>query len=322
MQLPFSLRRAVERELTEQSSVRVAKAAAELSSRYRAPDAVGAFISTAAHRAGYLSTRLPATYAAARAALSEVRRRLPSVEVTDLLDLGAGPGTALWAAANVFPGLTRATLIERDRELIEIGRRLVSDAEHEAVALAEWRALDLRAVDEFEPHDLVVASYAFGELDAEARAKVIGAAWRAARRALIIIEPGTRRGFGHVREARSQLIALGAEIVAPCPPLAQCPMGAGDWCHFAVRVERTTLHRRAKTGTLGYEDEKYSYVAASKSPAETKAARIIRRPQHRAGHLHLDLCTESGLRRVTLSKKDKEAYKRARKAAWGDRWED
>ena len=95
---------------------------------------------------------------------------------------------------------------------------------------------------------------------------------------------------------------------------------AGDWCHFAVRLERSAAHRRLKQGALGYEDEKFSYLVAGRAPVELPAARIVRHPLVRPGHIQLTLCTVRGLEQSTVTKSEKEAYRRARRAEWGSPW--
>ncbi|CAM5684570.1 rRNA methyltransferase OS=Streptomyces rimosus subsp. rimosus (strain ATCC / DSM 40260 / JCM 4667 / NRRL 2234) OX=1265868 GN=SRIM_011480 PE=4 SV=1 [Streptomyces rimosus subsp. rimosus] len=96
---------------------------------------------------------------------------------------------------------------------------------------------------------------------------------------------------------------------------------------MSARVARSSLHRQVKGGSLPYEDEKFSYVAAVRpeladgSPAGAPTARIVRRPQLRKGQVLLDLCTEQGLRRDTVTKRHGERYKAARDAEWGDAWE-
>jgi len=60
-------------------------------------------------------------------------------------------------------------------------------------------------------------------------------------------------------------------------------MAGTDWCHMAARVERTSLHRRLKGAELPYEDEKFSYVIATRTPVDRAAARIIRRPDVQKG---------------------------------------
>jgi ribosomal protein RSM22 (predicted rRNA methylase) len=265
---------------------------------------------------------LPATFAAIKAVLLEIRERLPGVEIKRLLDLGAGPGSVMWAAAEVFGELERVTLIERDDELIALGKRLARRSSHEAVASAEWLRGDLRSELKAAPHDLVVISYALGELDSSIVKRVIGGCWSASERLAVVIEPGTPRGFSKILAAREEMIALGASIVAPCPHESACPLAEGDWCHFSERVERTSYHRRAKLAAMGYEDEKFSYVVGGRVTCAACQARIIRRPRKLKGHVNLELCARAGLQRLTVSRKRAEAYKRARKAAWGSAWSD
>ena len=40
------------------------------------------------------------------------------------LDLGAGPGTASWAAAKLFPSLEKIVLWEKSEEMVKLGRSL------------------------------------------------------------------------------------------------------------------------------------------------------------------------------------------------------
>jgi ribosomal protein RSM22 (predicted rRNA methylase) len=134
----------------------------------------------------------------------------------------------------------------------------------------------------------------------------------------VLIEPGTPSGFSLIREVRGDLLAAGAHMVAPCPMATACPIADPDWCHFAARVERSSLHRRVKGGTLGHEDEKFSYVALARHAVDLPIARIVRHPQHRPGLIEIETCTADGLRSGRISKRDRERFRAARKAAWGD----
>jgi ribosomal protein RSM22 (predicted rRNA methylase) len=121
-------------------------------------------------------------------------------------------------------------------------------------------------------------------------------------------------------------MAAGYVIAAPCPHQLSCPLDvAGDWCHFGARLPRSALHRQVKGADLSYEDEKFSYVAAVRPDAglpELPAGRVVRRPQQRKGLVTLDLCARDGSSGHELVSKSKgEAYRRARKASWGDRWD-
>jgi ribosomal protein RSM22 (predicted rRNA methylase) len=96
---------------------------------------------------------------------------------------------------------------------------------------------------------------------------------------------------------------------------------AGDWCHFSQRVQRTAEHRQLKGGSLGYEDEKFSYLVASRMAFTPAKSRIVRHPRKHTGFLHLNLCTPAGLETRTVTKSQKPAYKFARQAEWGDAWD-
>lgn len=322
MQLPPVLRDAIAAEVQDMPQHPLVKAAAELSERYRtAEHAWPPPLMSDLHRLAYLITRFPATYAAAHAVLTEVQQCGLEVSVQSLLDLGAGPGAVAWAGCEVFPTLTQVTQVERDQPLIAMGQRLAEHATHAALASAQWvaRTLDARSV--LQPHDLVVLSYTLGELQVQSIPQVLQTAWQAARHLLVIIEPGTPHGFQTVLAARTALLASGAHLVAPCPHAQPCPLSSEDWCHFAQRVERTSLHRRVKASTLSYEDEKFAYVVCAKEPGLPAAARILRHPLIQKGHIHLDLCTPQGVQRRTVSRKHKAAFRLARKAMWGGAWD-
>jgi len=76
-----------------------------------------------------------------------------------------------------------------------------------------------------------------------------------------------------------------------------------------------------KGGSLGFEDEKYSYVAVSRAPVALPPARIVGRPQVHSGLIELALCATDGLGDERITRKDKDAFRAARKAVWGGTWE-
>jgi ribosomal protein RSM22 (predicted rRNA methylase) len=309
LQLPAQLATAIESLVAEHDFKQLRAAAERTSETYRA-GATGTPLEGDVERAAYLAVRFPATYAAVSAVLEELKLR--AVTPRSMLDLGAGPGTATMAAREQFPALEEMTLVERDAGFVAIGRRL---------AAGTWIAEDLRSA-KMPPSDLVIAAYSLGELSASDAAGVVERAWKAAQ-ALCVIEPGTPRGYATIMRVREQLMATGAHLVAPCPHERRCPMDESkDWCHFAARVERTSLHRRMKSGELGWEDEKFSYVIFSHDPEMARAkARIVRHPQVGKGHIKLELCAQDGLGLVTISKKQGEVYRRARRVKWGDAWD-
>lgn len=317
MRLPNVLQSRIEELSASIKQADLRRAAQSLSDGYRR-DAAPPPIHTEAERIAYLLVRMPATFTAVRTALSIAVESLPGWQPKSAIDLGAGPGTGLWAAMDVLESLDSLEAIEREASLAEIGTKLTKTLSHPV----EWKVSDLKGWRPARKYDLILVSYSAGELPAEARARLITTAWDACSGALILVEPGTRRGFDVVDRARDQLIMMGASIAAPCPHSLACPMKkAGDWCHFSARVERTAEHRRLKQGELGYEDEKFSYVVASRMVPQPAAGRIVRHPQRLSGHVKLQLCTQDGLKERTVTRSQKEQYRAVKRADWGSAWD-
>ncbi|HEU0025594.1 MAG TPA: small ribosomal subunit Rsm22 family protein [Ktedonobacterales bacterium] len=327
MELPEALRLAIIETAERQPHQTLERAAANLSAAYRADDGANTThaMDSPAAVAAYAVTRLPATYAALAAALSEARARLPRWEPRALLDAGAGPGVSAWAASAVWPSLRHATLLERDQRMIALGTELLAASPPGALQVA-WRQVDMAGPwgrPTPAPADLVTCAYALNELPEARRAELVARLWNAtepARGALALAAPGTPAGFAAIRAARDQLIAAGARIIAPCPHERACPMLPGDWCHMAQRLARTRLHRRLKGGDAPFEDEKFSYIVAARQAGAPIAARVIRRPLTRPGRITLDLCGPDGLTQREITRSQRLLFRLARDARWGSAW--
>jgi len=316
MRIPAELAGAIAARAEKQPGL--AKAAAELSDTYRSREFASPALKTAEQRLAYLMVRMPATFAACRRALDETSQTVEGFAPTSLLDLGAGPGTASWAACEAFPSLKVITLVERDAAMSALGRELMRESTNEALRGATWTQADLSQEFRAESANLVMLSYVLGELSAAAVERLVQRAWALTKQVLIIVEPGTKVGFAAVERVRAKMISIGVEIAAPCPHHEQCPMAAvGDWCHFSQRLERTAEHRRMKKGELGHEDEKFSYLSLTRIGAQRPAARIVRHPVYRPKQVQLTLCTAEGLKQTTVTKSQGEKYKAAKKAEWG-----
>jgi ribosomal protein RSM22 (predicted rRNA methylase) len=291
----------------------------ELTKRYRADQERkrGGF-SSSSEAIAYVAARLPATFASIEAVLPHV----PLNNISCVLDLGAGPGTAALAAALYWPNCQKFHLVEGDAFMSEVSQKLFKDLpeiQHQTFSFQKANLLT-QPID--SSYDLVFLSYVLNELSANDQGAVLQKAWKAADRGLVILVPGTPVGYRQLMVLRDQLIGLGAFIAAPCPHHHKCPLKEDDWCHFSTRLQRPSFHREIKNVSLPYEDEKYSYLVAVREPVVQTPARVIRKPLQRSGHVLLDLCTSHGLRRQTISKRDKENYKAAIKLAWGDDYKD
>lgn len=170
----------------------------------------------------YYVARMPATQAAVGFVLNEVKERLKR-EIKSVLDLGAGLGAGAMAARDVFDA-DQFTLVESNDQMVKKGQALFE---------GQWIHNDICKA-RFTLHDLVLLSYSFGEISSSERGALLKKAWDAAQ-VLVVVEPGTPKGYESVLEARDCLIKEGGHLLAPCPHTRICPMkGSEQWCHFSV----------------------------------------------------------------------------------------
>lgn len=268
----------------------------------------------------YAAYRMPATFEAVRAALGALHAAAPDWAPATHTDIGGGTGAASWAVAGEWEG-HRTTVLDWAEPALALGRELAGASGLPALRTADWQRARIGKDLDLPATDLVTISYVLNELTGQARTALIDAAAGAAQ-AVVLVEAGTPDGYARIIEARDRLIAAGLTVAAPCPHSGACPIEPGtDWCHFSARVSRSSLHRKVKGGTLAYEDEKFSYVAATRFAPRPVAARVTRRPQIRKGQVLLELCTrDEGLRRATVTKRHGELYRAARDTDWGDAW--
>jgi ribosomal protein RSM22 (predicted rRNA methylase) len=314
--LPAELKAALEARLQGLSRVDAAGRAALISKTYR--DGGGsATIRSEADALAYALARMPATYAAVTASLNALREITPDFAPESLLDVGAGPGTASWAAAEAFSSLRTFDLLDANGAL----RTLALDLGRGSTRLRDvkYRQGEARAaLPDAEPADLVVASYVIGELGDAERGALTETMWAKTRGTLLIVEPGTPAGYSRIVAARVQLIASGAHVAAPCPHGGKCPLTAPDWCHFTQRLPRSRAHKQIKGVELPYEDEKFIYVVLMRAPATRHPARVLSQPIVTKVEVTAKLCTPVGLAIARVPRRVKADYARARRWRWGD----
>lgn len=320
MNLPRHVTDALETLLHGVSRTDLAQRAANLSRSYRSgsasPDAIASFPDALA----YAVTRMPATFAAVSAALAYAVEQLPDWHPDSLLDLGAGPGTASFAALDLWPGIQHITMVEQNAASRSLARKLGDKAPMPALSGVHIIAADLTTDTAHLPAaDLVLAAYLLVELPDAEVAPLVQAAFGKARQALVLVEPGTPAGFERIRMARTALIGLGAMPVAPCPHALACPILAPDWCHFSVRLPRSRDHRLTKQADRSFEDEKFSYLAVSRGrPPAISGPRLISPPRISKAEVTLRVCDIPQIAERRISRQDKLDYKAAKKLGWGD----
>src|ERR1700722_19667559 len=314
--LPAELKSALDSKLQGFSRNEAAARAASISKTYRDGGGSGAILSEADALA-YALARMPATYAAVTASLNAFREIMPDFAPKSLLDVGAGPGTATWAAAEAFSSLQTFTLLDANSAL----RALALGFGAESVRLRDIKyqlGQARAALADAEAADLVVASYMIGELN-DAERKALGdLMWARTRDTLLIVEPGTPAGYARIIAVREQLIAAGAHVAAPCPHDGKCPLVAQDWCHFTQRLPRSRAHKQIKGAELPFEDEKFAYLALTRKPPAQRSARILAQPVATKIEVTAKLCTADGLVIAKVPHRAKAKYARAKRWRWGD----
>jgi ribosomal protein RSM22 (predicted rRNA methylase) len=318
--LPPALRLAADRLMEGVSRKDMAQRAGAISRRYRGGGGSAAVVTSQADATAYVLTRLPATYAACARVFAEAAERAPDFVPQSLLDAGAGPGGAGWAALEAWPQIAAASLLDSNRAFLDIAEALAVEGPSPLKAAQRLRA-DLTAPGDWPAADLVAASYALAEIAPAALAGTVERLWAATRGLLVLVEPGTPAGYQRLLAVRDQLIAAGGVILAPCPHQQPCPLAAPDWCHFSQRLARSRDHRLAKGAETPFEDEKFSYMVVARPgvAADVSTPRVLAPPRAGKPGIELKLCTPAGaLENRFAARRDKAAYAVARRIDWGE----
>jgi ribosomal protein RSM22 (predicted rRNA methylase) len=312
--LPALLRAALEARLQGVSRKEAAERAASISRTYR-DGGNSAAIRSETDALAYALARMPATYAADIASLNALIQIRPDFAPKSLLDIGAGPGTATWAAAEALPSLQSFALLDANDALRALALDLAQESGRQ-VAYARGEARELLA--KAETADLVVASYVIGEISEAERTALARVMWEKTRDTLLVVEPGTPAGYARIMALRTQLIAAGAHVAAPCPHDGPCPLTAPDWCHFTQRLQRSRAHKQFKGAEAPFEDEKFAYIVLTRAPVGQRLPRVLAQPTVGKVEVTAKLCTPNGVEIAKIPRRDKTAYAEARRWRWGD----
>lgn len=320
--LPGPLRAAIAVRLEGVSRRDLAERAARVSAAYRGGGGSAGVVLTPDDALAYALARLPATYAADIAAFSAVAEACPDFAPATLLDAGAGPGTASWAALEVWPQIEAALMLDESGPFLDLAR-ILGEAGAPVIAGAERRRTNLTAaqVEPWPRAELVVASYVLAEIPAQAQGPLVDRLWDACEGLLVLVEPGTPAGYQRILAARAQLIDAGARLAGPCPHAQACPLTEPDWCHFVQRLPRSRDHRLAKGAEAPFEDEKFIWLAAARAGVMIApfAARVLAPPHQAKPGIDLKLCVDTGaLEPRFVPRRDKPAFAQARRLDWGD----
>lgn len=241
--------------------------------------------------AAYAVARLPMTFGAQRRVFRELRDRCPAFEPKTLLEFGAGPAPALWAARDVFgggfgvggAGAGSATLVDASPSMMSFARRVAKSAADELdlrelgegmgfLSRPSGRPLpephpwgesgavktvaSLRAMHSKAAFDLVVAAYALGELDAPGgTGGTGGGAETAARRP---------RDENQIRRRADETVAQLWSRVAPGGALVLVEPGTPNGSRLIRRARQRVLDSERDTAArlMTSDDDVDAHVVA------------------------------------------------------------
>ncbi len=308
MELSLDIKNKIEEMLEGYKLPILKRVSSELSENYLKESGKGiSLVNSELDAKVYACIRMPATYKAINDSLIHTLEFYDG-EIKTLIDAGAGLGASSIASSDLLP-LTSITCLEKSDVMRKVGSEITDNLP------IKWKEFDLVNQEIEEKADLVICSYVLNELEENRREFVVKSLFNATNKVLLIVEPGTPVGSSIIKEVRSLLLSLGAYIIAPCPHQEEC---LSEWCHFSSRTSRSKLHKLLKEGDAPFEDEKFSYIAVSKSPCNRCLNRVLRHPIINKSSVSLSLCNEKGICQVEVRKSDKEKYKTSRKLKVGD----
>src|SRR5262249_5851530 len=163
--LPPDLQAGLNRLTHGMSRRLLGRQAVAISQAYRSGAASAHAIRSRDDALAYALARLPATFAAAASVLAALKHAYPNYAPRTLVDIGAGPGTASWAAVRFFPDLTGIRLVDENDHFRHLALELLPFSAVRALREADYRKASARQLlMAMEPADLVIASYFAGEV--------------------------------------------------------------------------------------------------------------------------------------------------------------
>ena len=127
MELPILLKEKLEQEIDEIELKKLKQSAQNISEKYRDKSSNKMrtrLIASREDAVAYAVSRMPATYGAVYSALKHSLEMMPNAEITSLLDVGAGTGTATWAV-NELLKIESNVCVENEDYMLNLGQKLM-----------------------------------------------------------------------------------------------------------------------------------------------------------------------------------------------------
>ncbi len=296
------------------------------------------YFSDPSYLAAYLLYYWPVSFIQASRALEELRMRGVLPEVRSVLDIGAGPGPATFAARGF--GAAASTLVDGSAAALSRAAALNDSLPDDMKIKMDCLNLDLEKNPALpqKSYDLIVACHSINELwktepDALARRTALLSrclSLLSEKGILLVIEPAAISSSRPALELRNRLLNHDQEqgirkyeCVGPCTGSFRCPMPAASesrTCHSEwMWSPIQPVADLAKAAGLDRTSVKAAWFALRRAPpaealplaAETElGGRVVSEPMlNKAGRTRYVICTDSGL--VSLSAKAGDAAAKA-----------
>ena len=309
MQLPLYLQEKVKALYAELKSGELEKAQKSLTYKYKNETGESkSLIDSKKDSLLYAISRMPATYAVVCTLLKQLFEQGFIQDIESVLDVGSGTGAGYFAVKEPFADI-KIDLIETNSNMIKVFESLTDEN-------VKVEKADIIRDNVKNQADLVMTSYVLSEMKEQDRLDSVEKLLNLANKYLLIVDTGTPRTYENMMTVKRFVQEKGYNIVAPCNT-EKCGL-KNDYCQFFARVERSALMKQAKSGELSYEDEKYFYLLISKDSFEQSGERVIRRPIIKTNNIELMLCSKDGVNKKVYTKKDKDLFKKAKKAKIND----
>lgn len=161
------------------------------------------------------------------------REFLDVIKTSDLVDIGAGPGTFSVAFQEWSENLHgRITQIETS-ELMREQAKAMWQGLYPTKTMTQSFGRNLKA-----DNQLALFGHSANEMGAQ---NVLNYVHEIDPEHLIFIEPGTKTFFPEMLKIRKALLDRGYNIIFPCPNSLDCPMAASekDWCHQFIYLKQS-----------------------------------------------------------------------------------
>lgn len=254
----------------------------------------------------YAVSRMPATYVVLSSLINTLARQGLIGKIERVFDVGSGTGAG-WFAIKDYDESIDCTMFERDKNMADIAKKLTD---------VQPLRFDLLKDNVEQTADLVLSSYVLSELTESDRIFATRKLAKMSNKYLLIVDTGTPKTYEEFMKLVPILEKEGYFVVAPCKT-KKCSL-ENDYCQFFARVERSAILRASKGAELSYEDEKYFYLLLSKEKTDVQGNRVIRRPKFAPNLVEHTLCSSDGVIKKVYTKREKELFKKAKKASIND----